>query len=139
MSATFWKTFELAISVLENILLIGFCMDFMHLTLSRIATLDSLVAFFILLMAALFLKLLKMAAEERWPIIVHDCCNRTKFARDLNLRAKEGGWFGASAYASEFPQLPYGRFLPVLRDENFKFLREEPLPQGYRPGDAVLF
>ena len=41
-----------------------FCMDFMHLTLSRIATLDSLVAFFILLMAALFLKLLKMAAEE---------------------------------------------------------------------------
>ena len=30
MSATFWKTFELAISVLENILLIGFCMDFMQ-------------------------------------------------------------------------------------------------------------
>ena len=82
---------------------------------------------------------MKTAAEERWGIVVHDCSNRTKFARDLNLRAKEGGWFGASAYASEFPQLPYGCFLPVLRDESFKFLREEPLPQGYRPGDAVLF
>ena len=30
MSATFWKVFELAISVLENILLLGFCMDFMQ-------------------------------------------------------------------------------------------------------------
>ncbi len=85
------------------------------------------------------MKMMKMAAEEGWPIVVHDCSNRTKFARDLNLRAKEGGWFGASAYASEFSQLPYGCFLPVLRDESFKFLREEPLPQGYRPGDAVLF
>mgnify|MGYP000703702790 CR=1 FL=1 len=28
MSATFWKVFELAISVLENMLLLGFCMDF---------------------------------------------------------------------------------------------------------------
>lgn len=30
MSATFWKAFELAISVLENMLLLGFCMDFMQ-------------------------------------------------------------------------------------------------------------
>lgn len=30
MSATFWKVFELAISVLENMLLLGFCMDFMQ-------------------------------------------------------------------------------------------------------------
>ena len=29
MSATFWKVFELAISVWENILLLEFCMDFM--------------------------------------------------------------------------------------------------------------
>ena len=39
MSAAFWKVFELAISVWENILLLEFCMDFMqpvsytHLTL----------------------------------------------------------------------------------------------------------
>lgn len=30
MSAIFWKVFELAISVLENMLLLGFCMDFMQ-------------------------------------------------------------------------------------------------------------
>lgn len=30
MSATFWKVFELAISVLENMLLLEFCMDFMQ-------------------------------------------------------------------------------------------------------------
>lgn len=30
MRATFWKVFELAISVLENMLLLGFCMDFMQ-------------------------------------------------------------------------------------------------------------
>ena len=30
MSATFWKVFELEISVLENMLLLGFCMDFMQ-------------------------------------------------------------------------------------------------------------
>ena len=30
MSAAFWKVFELAISVWENILLLEFCMDFMQ-------------------------------------------------------------------------------------------------------------
>lgn len=30
MSAAFWKVFELTISVLENMLLLGFCMDFMQ-------------------------------------------------------------------------------------------------------------
>ena len=30
MSATFWKVFELTISVLENMILLGFCMDFMQ-------------------------------------------------------------------------------------------------------------
>ena len=30
MSSTFWKVFELTISVLENMLLLGFCMDFMQ-------------------------------------------------------------------------------------------------------------
>ena len=30
MSAAFWKVFELAISVWENILLLEFCMDFMR-------------------------------------------------------------------------------------------------------------
>ena len=86
----------------------------------------------------LTLTLMRRAAEERWPIVVHDCCNRTKFARDLNLRAHEGGWFGASAYGMEFPAIPCAAFLPILRDEGFPFLREEPLPAGYRVGDGAL-
>jgi hypothetical protein len=62
----------------------------------------------------------------------------TKFARDLNLKAKEGGWFGASAYGAEFDSLPYGAFLPILQDESFSFLVEEPLPEGYRVGDTTF-
>ena len=86
----------------------------------------------------LTLTLMRQASEEAWPIAVHDCSNRTKFARDLNLRAKEGGWFGASGYACEFPGIPYECFLPILRDESFRFLKEEPLPEGYRPGDWMF-
>lgn len=86
----------------------------------------------------LTLKLMRQAAEENWPLLIHDCSNHTKFARDLNLRAKEGGWFGASSYACEFDRLPYAAFLPVLEDESFHFIEEEELPVGYRPGDIVL-
>ena len=86
----------------------------------------------------LTLKLMRTASEEHWPIAVHDCCNATKFARDLNLRAHEGGWFGATSYACEFPAIPYAAFLPILQDDSFRFLREEPLPVGYRPEDIVL-
>ena len=73
----------------------------------------------------LTLEFMRIADEEKWPVLVHDCSNHTKFARDLNLRAKEGGWFGASSYASEFPCVPYAAFLPVLEDEEFSFLEEE--------------
>ena len=86
----------------------------------------------------LTLRLMRMAGEQRWPITVHDCSNRTKFARDLHLRAVEGGWFGASSYACEFDPMPYEIFLPTLAAEDFSFLEEEELPQGYRPGDIVL-
>lgn len=87
---------------------------------------------------SLTLKLMRQAAEEEWGIAVHDCSNHTKFARDLNLRAKEGGWFGASSYGCEFARLPYAAFLPVLSDETFSFLEEEELPDGYRLGQIVL-
>lgn len=86
----------------------------------------------------LSLKLMKTADDEKWDIVVHDCSNHTKFARDLNLRGKEGGWFGASNYACEFTAIPYAAFLPILEDEGFQFLTEEPLPPGFRPGDLVL-
>ena len=84
------------------------------------------------------LRLMRQACEEHWPIAVHDCSNRTKFARDLNLKAHEGGWFGASGYACEFKTMPYAAFLPVLENDSFQFVEEEPLPVGYRPGDIVL-
>ena len=86
----------------------------------------------------LALKLMKIADEEKWDLVVHDCSNHTKFARDLNLRAKEGGWFGASNYGCEFSRTPYAAFLPILQDDGFSFLSEEELPSGYRPGEMVF-
>ncbi len=86
----------------------------------------------------LTLKLMKIADDEVWDTAVHDCSNHTKFARDLNLRSKEGGWFGASNYACEFARIPYEAFLPILRDDGFAFLSEEELPDGYKPGQLIL-
>ena len=86
----------------------------------------------------LTLRLMRQAAGEAWGIVVHDCSNRTKFARDLNLRAKEGGWFGSSSYGREFETIPFAAFLPVLEDPDFAFLEEEPLPPGYGFTDVVL-
>ena len=84
------------------------------------------------------LRLMKEAAEEGWPLVVHDCSNRTKFARDLNQAKKEGGWFGRTSYGCELPGYPWEAFLPVLEDPEFPFLEEEELPRGYRPGEIVL-
>ncbi len=83
-------------------------------------------------------KIMRAASEENWGIVVHDCSNETKFARDLNLRAKEGGWFGASSYFCEFDGIPYAAFLPTLQDPEIEFEEEEELPRGYRPGEVVL-
>ena len=80
-------------------------------------------------------KLMRLAVDEGWNIAVHDCSNDTKFARDLNLGAHEGGYFGASSYTGEFTNIPYEVFLPTLRDESFKFISEEPLPKGYGIGE----
>ena len=85
----------------------------------------------------LTLQIMRIAAEEQWPLCVHDCSNMTKFARDLNLRAKEGGWFGASSYGMEFDRLPFAAFLPALEDESLPFVEEEPLPPGYRLEDCA--
>ncbi|MDP3387571.1 MAG: radical SAM protein [Eubacteriales bacterium] len=86
----------------------------------------------------LTLKLMKIADEENWNLVVHDCSNHTKFARGLNLGTKEGRWFGSSNYASEFSKIPYKVFLPILRDDNFKFLSEEEMPAGYQPGELFF-
>ncbi len=86
----------------------------------------------------LTLKFMKMADEEKWDIAVHDCSNQTKFARNLNLSSKEGKWFGASNYSSEFTRIPYEAFLPILRDDSFQFLTEEELPMGYKAGELFF-
>ena len=69
---------------------------------------------------------------------MQDCSNRTKFARDLNQCAMEGGWFGRSTYGSEFDGIPFEALLPALEDESLPFLSEEPLPKGYNPEDIVI-
>jgi pyruvate formate-lyase activating enzyme-like uncharacterized protein len=86
----------------------------------------------------LTLKFMKIADEENWDLVVHDCSNHTKFTRDLNLSSKEGKWFGSSSYGCEFSRMPYEAFLPILRDDNFKFLNEEELPDGYKPGELIF-
>lgn len=86
----------------------------------------------------LTLKFMKIVHEENLDLAVHDCSNNTKFARDLNLSSKEGKWFGASSYASEFSKVPYEAFLPILRDDSFKFLSEEELPEGYKAGELIF-
>lgn len=86
----------------------------------------------------LTLKFMKIAEDEDWDLVVHDCSNNTKFARDLNLSSKEGSWFGASNYSCEFSRMPFEAFLPILRDDNFKFLIEEELPKGYKAGELIL-
>ena len=86
----------------------------------------------------LTLKFMKIADDQQWDLVVHDCSNYTKFARNLNLSHKEGKWFGASDYGCEFTKMPYAAFLPILRDESFQFLQEEALPLGYRPGELIF-
>ena len=86
----------------------------------------------------LTLRVMKTAAEEHWPAAVHDCSNHTKIARDLNLAAREGGWFGRTGYGRETEGIPYAAFLPALEDESLVFAEEEELPAGYRPGEIVL-
>ena len=86
----------------------------------------------------LTLEVMKTAGAKNWPLAVHDCSNRTKIARDLNLAAREGGWFGRSGYGRETEGIPYAYFLPALEDESLVFAEEEALPPGYRPGEIVL-
>lgn len=61
--------------------------------------------------------IMKMASLEKWDLVVHDCSNYTKFARDINQGAKEGRWFGASSYEGEFTEIPFKVFLPILQDK----------------------
>ena len=83
-------------------------------------------------------QMMEMAEKENWGIVVHDCCNYTKFARDLHRGAVENGNFGKSDYGCEFDSIPYEAFFSVLSDDTFHFIREEELPKGYRLGEFVI-
>ena len=76
----------------------------------------------------LTLKFMKFAVDESWNLVVHDCSNYTKFARDLNSASKYDMPYGTNYYESEFSQIPFKLFLPILKDKNFNFLYEEDLP-----------
>ena len=49
----------------------------------------------------LTLKLMETATSEHWKPLIHDCSNRTKFARDLNLRAHEGAGRHAAEHTEQ--------------------------------------
>lgn len=74
-------------------------------------------------------KIMKLASDENWDIVVHDCSNHTKYARELNKNSKQGEPFGTTTYISEFEEFDTSMFLPILKDENFNFLIEEDLPE----------
>lgn len=80
----------------------------------------------------LTLKLMKLADDEDWDLVVHDCSNYTKFSRGLNLNHKLNMWFGANSYDIEFEEIPFEAFLPILRNDDFKFLNEEQLPYNLK-------
>ncbi|MGL6120893.1 MAG: radical SAM protein, partial [Fusobacteriaceae bacterium] len=77
-------------------------------------------------------KLMKMAEDEKWDILIHDCSNHTKFAREVNKNSRLKSAFGFNTYQSEFSRTLFHLFIPILKDENFKFLNEEELPENYK-------
>ncbi|MGL4867641.1 MAG: radical SAM protein, partial [Cetobacterium sp.] len=77
-------------------------------------------------------KLMKQASDEKWPLVVHDCSNHTKYSRELNKNSKQGQPFGATTYVSEFDRFLPHLFLATLEDENFNFLTENELPENLK-------
>ena len=143
-----WEFYEAFLAKQDRILAAG--PDFMncaelHLNENNLANYAGESLYFLrmgylspMISRELTLRLMKRADREGWPMVLHDCSNHTKFARDIHQKTAEGGWFGQSSYGCEFASPPYAAFLPALRDPEVVFLREEELPQGYRPGEVVL-
>ncbi len=77
-------------------------------------------------------KIMEMAEKENWSMLIHDCSNYTKFARELNRAKNQGLEFGESTYKSEFDRPVLIAYLSILQDENFEFLEEEGIPDEYK-------
>lgn len=80
----------------------------------------------------LTLKLMKIASDENWNLVVHDCSNDTRFARNLNQCSKLGFSFGTSNDSSEFESILIEAFLPILKDDSFCFVEEKDLEDKYK-------
>lgn len=78
------------------------------------------------------LKLMKQANDEKWSMVVHDCSNHTKYCRELNKNSKQDQGFGATTYVSEFDRFLPHIFLSILKDDEFKFIQEEKLPESLK-------
>ncbi len=77
-------------------------------------------------------KFMQIAEKEGWQMVIHDCSNHTKYAREINKSSQNGGAFGSHNFMSEFERpLPH-LFIPILEDEEFKFIVEEELPENYK-------
>lgn len=77
-------------------------------------------------------KIMEIAEKENWSMLVHDCSNHTKFARELNRGKNQGLEFGETNYKSEFDRPLLVAFLSTLRDEELEFLEEGELPEEYK-------
>jgi hypothetical protein len=77
-------------------------------------------------------KIMEIAEKENWGMLVHDCSNHTKFARELNRGKNQGLEFGETNYKSEFDRPLLVAFLSTMRDEEFEFLEEGELPEEYK-------
>ncbi|MGL6154478.1 MAG: radical SAM protein [Cetobacterium sp.] len=78
------------------------------------------------------LELMRMASEENWPIVVHDCSNHTKYSRELNKNSKQNHQFGFHTYYSEFDRILFHLFIPFLQDDRYPFIIEEELSEKYK-------
>lgn len=65
------------------------------------------------------MEMMKTASNEEWDFVVHDCSNMTKYCRELNYGKRMKLWFGANYYDSEFDNIPYKAFLPILSDDEY--------------------
>jgi len=77
-------------------------------------------------------KFMEVAQKENWDMLIHDCSNHTKYARELNKNNKISRPFGAHTYEGEFDRPLVSLFIPILKDSEFKFLEEEELPSRYK-------
>ncbi len=99
----------------------------------------------------LTLKLMETAARERWQPLIHDCSNRTKFARDLNLRRTRADGSARAATTASLTRFHSRPFCRHWRIQISGFWRKSPCPRaiggGYCPvrrraqagGQIILF